>query len=117
MRADTSFFSGIAVPTCSRGSSDLRQTKLDLVAVLVDRLHLDQNVVAEAELAARGVAAQAVLALAEHPKVAADRRHRHHPLHEDLVELDEEPERRDAGDDPAEALPDFVAHEDDLLPL
>src|SRR5205823_10369953 len=103
--------------SCNRGASDLDQTELDLAAVLIDGLDLHQHMIAEAHLAVGGLAAQAMLLLAELPVIAADRRDGHHPLHEDGVQLDEHAERRYAGDDAGEALPDFVAHEDDLLPL
>src|ERR1041385_280889 len=85
--------------------------------VLVDGFDLDDHLVAKAQLAAGRVAAKTVLALPEDPVVAADGGHRDHALDEDLVELDEEPERGDAGDDAGEFVADFVAHEDDLLPL
>src|SRR5947209_7449475 len=94
---------------CNRRSTDLEQTELELMTVFVDRLHLNRNVIAEAHLAAGRLAAQPVLALAENPEVAADRRHRHHPLHEDFVELDEESERGHARHGTGEFFADFVA--------
>src|SRR5438105_9078707 len=89
---------------CNRRSTDLEQTEFELMAVFVDRLHFNRNVIAEAHLAAGRFAAKTVLALAEHPEVPADRRHRHHSLHEDFVELDEETERGDAGHSAGELL-------------
>src|SRR3954468_19512885 len=87
------------------------------MTVFVDRLQLNRNVIAEAHLAARRLAAQPVLALAENPEIAADRRHRYHPLHEDFIELDEKAERGNARDGARELLANLVAHEDDFFPL
>src|SRR5256885_4568020 len=107
----------LAFAACNRGASDFDQAELDLSAVFVDRLHFDEHVIAEAELAAARLAAEAMRSFFESPEIAADRRHRNESLHENRVELDEDAERQDAGDDPGELLPDFVAHEDDFLPL
>src|SRR5213083_2095671 len=103
-RSSTSSFSSfpITFALCNGRTSDLEKAELDLVAVLVDRLDLDDHPVAEPHLAAGRLPAQAVLALAELPVIAADSRHRHHPLHEDFVQLDEDAERGDAGDDAGE---------------
>src|SRR6266542_5915514 len=107
----------LPLSSCNRGASDLQQTELDLAAVLIDRLHLDEHMIAEAHFAVRRFSAEAVIALSVLPVIAADRGDGHHPLNEDLVELDEESERSDAGHDSGELLPHLVAHEDDFLPF
>src|SRR2546430_5077389 len=99
----------LSFPQCNSRSTDLDQAKLQLVAIFVDGLDLDGDFVAEPHLAACGVAAQAVLALAKDPEVAADRGNGNHPLHEDLVELYEEAKRGDSCDDAGEREAHFVA--------
>src|SRR5512142_1745181 len=95
------------VALACRDSTRFEQTELDLPAVLVDRVHFDDDVIAEAELATALRTAKTMFALGERPVVAADRCDRHETLHEDLVELDEQAERHHPGDETGEALPDL----------
>src|ERR1041385_5928406 len=87
-RSSTSSLSSFVItfPLCNGRTSDLEQAELDLMPVLIDGFDFDDHLVAEAQLAAGGVAAETMLALPENP-VAADRGHRDHALDEDLVEL------------------------------
>src|SRR5581483_6786013 len=95
---------------------NLDQAEIDLPHFHVDANHLHPHLVAEAVDLVRILAAEHVRSLDESIVVVRHRRHVHHALDEMLDELDEQPERRDAGDVAVELVADLVGHELDLLP-
>src|SRR6185295_10237061 len=77
---------------------DLDQAEIDLPQLHVDADHLHLHLVAEAIHLVRVLAAQQVRALDEAVVVVRHRRDVDHALDEVLDQLDEQPERGDAGD-------------------
>ena len=96
---------------------DVQQAQIDLPALHVDLDDLHGHLVAEPVFLAGILAAQDVCPLDEPVVVIGHRRDVHQPLDEVLDQLDEQPERGDAGDVALEFVADLVGHEADLLPL
>src|SRR5471032_2203260 len=96
---------------------DLREPEIDLALVHVDANDLHLHLVAEAIDLLGVLAHERVRAVDELVVVVRHRRDVNHAFDEVLDELDEQPERRDAGDVALEFIADLVGHELHFLPL
>src|SRR5262245_31228267 len=90
---------------------NLDETEIDLADFHVDPNDLHLHAVAESIDFLGVLAAQQVRALDEPVIVVGHRGHMDQPLHEMLDQLDEQPERGDAGHVALELVADLVGHE------
>ena len=96
---------------------DLGETEIDLALLHVDADHLDLDLVTEAIALVGVLADQRMAALDEPVVVVGHCRDVDHAFDEMLDQLDEQAERRDAGEVALEFIADLVGHELHLLPL